>query len=77
MRNDDLFSYLFVTNQLDDNFGYKGKVLKCPGCNYELFIYEGNIFYCPNCDSFTRYYDKEKVYNKKLTYEQKKNIKHN
>ena len=75
MKSDDLISYLYATNQLDQYLGYKGTVLKCPGCNSELYIYENNILCCTNCDSFTRYYKKEKIYNKKLTDKEKKEIK--
>jgi uncharacterized protein YbaR (Trm112 family) len=73
MNNDDLFSYLVATDQLDEFLGYK-EIVKCPGCNTELLIYEDNILYCPNCEKFTRYNLNKKIYNKELTLEQKRII---
>ena len=73
MRADDLFEYLFVTDQLDEHFGIK-EIMKCPKCNSELYIYEDNVLYCPLCDSLNRYNTNKKIYNKKLTPELKKII---
>lgn len=78
MNPNDLIGYLFATDQLDEFLGLKeDSILKCPGCNSELYFYEGNILYCPNCKKFTEYNLSKKIYNKKLTSRQKYEIERN
>ena len=74
MKVDDLFSYLIATDQLDDTLGLKN-IEKCPKCNEELYIYDNNILYCKRCKYMFNYLKKDKIYNKKLTYTEKMNIK--
>lgn len=44
--NDDLFSYLIATDQVDEFLGYKPK---CPICEKSLIKMEDK-YYCEHCD---------------------------
>lgn len=73
MNNDDFFSYLVATDQVDEFLGLK-EVITCPTCGSELYIYDDDILYCYNCDKLIKYNLNKKIYNKELTLEQKRII---
>lgn len=75
MKPEELFSYLFEKDQLEELLGLKhDNIANCPECNDELLIYDNNFLYCPKCKKIEERIVKREIDNKKLTLEQKRMV---